>query len=83
MYQDHEDHYCFAAVQVWDYVFLGKGQPTSSRISPDMLQRMRREFEYWYPFDLRVSGKDLIQVRGVWAAFRFALSSDGGACNII
>ncbi len=29
-----------------------------------VLQRMRREFEYWYPFDLRVSGKDLIQVRG-------------------
>lgn len=25
---------------------------------------MRREFEYWYPFDLRVSGKDLIQVCG-------------------
>ena len=24
---------------------------------------MRREFEFWYPFDLRVSGKDLIQVR--------------------
>lgn len=23
---------------------------------------MRREFEFWYPFDLRVSGKDLIQV---------------------
>jgi leucyl-tRNA synthetase len=22
---------------------------------------MRTEFEYWYPFDLRVSGKDLIQ----------------------
>lgn len=28
-----------------------------------VLQTMRREFEYWYPFDLRVSGKDLIQVR--------------------
>ena len=27
-----------------------------------LLQKMRREFEYWYPFDLRVSGKDLIQV---------------------
>lgn len=27
-----------------------------------LLQKMKREFEYWYPFDLRVSGKDLIQV---------------------
>jgi len=23
-------------------------------------QRAKKEFEYWYPFDLRVSGKDLI-----------------------
>ncbi|MED6153398.1 hypothetical protein PIB30_101534 [Stylosanthes scabra] len=26
-----------------------------------LLQRMKHEFEYWYPFDLRFSGKDLIQ----------------------
>lgn len=31
-----------------------------------LLQKMRREFEYWYPFDLRVSGKDLIQVGAMW-----------------
>ena len=44
-------------VQVWDYVFLGKEAPRDCAISPEQLAAMRREFEYWYPFDLRVSGK--------------------------
>ncbi|EFJ52544.1 hypothetical protein VOLCADRAFT_103034 [Volvox carteri f. nagariensis] len=47
--------------EVWDYIFLGKDAPKDCSISPDALAIMRREFEYWYPFDLRVSGKDLIQ----------------------
>jgi hypothetical protein len=46
-----------AAVQVWDHIFLGKPAPTSCAIPADLLSHMRREFEYWYPFDLRVSGK--------------------------
>lgn len=25
------------------------------------MDRMKREFEFWYPVDLRVSGKDLVQ----------------------
>ncbi|GIL94940.1 hypothetical protein Vretimale_1053 [Volvox reticuliferus] len=47
--------------EVWDYIFLGKDAPKECAISPEVLATMRREFEYWYPFDLRVSGKDLIQ----------------------
>lgn len=35
--------------------------PASSAIPEDTLSKMRAEFEFWYPFDLRVSGKDLIQ----------------------
>ena len=27
----------------------------------DITDKMRNEFEYWYPFDLRASGKDLIR----------------------
>lgn len=46
--------------EVWDYIFLGKDLPNTT-IPSSVLQSMRREFEYWYPFDLRVSGKDLIQ----------------------
>ncbi|KAJ9539984.1 hypothetical protein OSB04_026490 [Centaurea solstitialis] len=47
--------------EIWDYVFLSGPEPVSSDIPLAFLEKMRREFEYWYPFDLRVSGKDLIQ----------------------
>lgn len=50
--------------EVWDYVFarrqLSPEVLESSKISESTLASMRREFEYWYPLDLRVSGKDLI-----------------------
>lgn len=48
---------------MWDYIYMGGDMPAASPIPVEDLQRMRREFEFWYPFDLRVSGKDLIQAR--------------------
>ncbi|KAH1496911.1 hypothetical protein LV164_001601 [Aspergillus fumigatus] len=51
--------------EVWDYIFtrreLSDELISKSGISKDALLKMRREFEYWYPLDVRVSGKDLIQ----------------------
>ncbi|KAI1086076.1 leucyl-tRNA synthetase, cytoplasmic [Rostrohypoxylon terebratum] len=50
--------------EVWDYIFcrteLTDDILTRSKISKETLEAMRREFEYFYPLDLRVSGKDLI-----------------------
>jgi len=46
--------------EVFDYIFLKKDYPENCSISEDTLSELRREFEYWYPFDLRVSGKDLV-----------------------
>jgi leucyl-tRNA synthetase len=50
--------------EVFDYVFLGKGDPRElsrrTGIPVELLEAMRREFTYWYPVDLRISGKDLI-----------------------
>ncbi|KAF2262028.1 leucyl-tRNA synthetase [Lojkania enalia] len=46
--------------EVWDYIFA-RTDDVDSTIPKETLQAMRREFEYWYPLDLRVSGKDLIQ----------------------
>lgn len=40
--------------EVWDYVFLAGPQPQHSAIPAQTLQALRREFEFWYPFDLRV-----------------------------
>ncbi|KAJ9299758.1 hypothetical protein DTO271G3_2642 [Paecilomyces variotii] len=51
--------------EIWDYIFtrreLSDELVQKSGISKEALQAMRREFEYWYPLDVRVSGKDLIQ----------------------
>ncbi|WKA11551.1 hypothetical protein VitviT2T_029040 [Vitis vinifera] len=47
--------------EVWDFVFCGSPFPKSSDICPSVLRKMKQEFEYWYPFDVRTSGKDLIQ----------------------
>ncbi|OBT69571.1 leucyl-tRNA synthetase [Pseudogymnoascus sp. 23342-1-I1] len=49
--------------EVWDYIFARRpvGEDVlQSKIALEGLETMRREFEYWYPLDLRVSGKDLI-----------------------
>ena len=50
--------------EFFDYVLLGKGDPEEvarkTGISRELLKEMREEFLYWYPVDLRVSGKDLL-----------------------
>ncbi|KAF1997813.1 leucyl-tRNA synthetase-like protein [Amniculicola lignicola CBS 123094] len=46
--------------EVWDYVFAIRDHVTATDINKDVLEVMRREFTYWYPVDIRVSGKDLI-----------------------
>ena len=46
---------------VWDYIFFKETPyPSKCGIPEGDLRRMRNEFEYWYPVDVRVSGKDLI-----------------------
>nr|GEW78321.1 leucine--tRNA ligase, cytoplasmic-like [Tanacetum cinerariifolium] len=46
---------------VWDYLFLEGKEPKHSDIPLDLLKKMRKEFEYWYPLNIRVSSKDLMQ----------------------
>ena len=50
--------------EIWDAIF-GRTEITAevsqkSGISEEKLRTMRQSFEYWYPLDVRVSGKDLI-----------------------
>jgi leucyl-tRNA synthetase len=51
--------------EVFDYIFLGKGNTKEIskkvKISQKIIEDMKNEFEYFYPVDLRNSGKDLIQ----------------------
>ena len=47
--------------QLWDYVFFGISDPVYKQSEHiEIINEMRKEFNYWYPLDLRVSGKDLI-----------------------
>ncbi|KPA76430.1 putative mitochondrial leucyl-tRNA synthetase [Leptomonas pyrrhocoris] len=49
----------------FDYIYHGKGDAAAVaakvHIPLKVLELMRNEFTYWYPVDLRCSGKDLIQ----------------------
>ncbi len=50
--------------EFFDYVFLGIGDieevAKSSKLDKTLIEQIRKEFEYWYPVDLRSSGKDLV-----------------------
>ncbi|CAB1353009.1 unnamed protein product [Coregonus sp. 'balchen'] len=46
--------------EVWDFIFFKSSPFPKTDIPKEHLQRLRREFEYWYPVDARVSGKDLV-----------------------
>ena len=62
--------------EVFDYVFSGKGNPASvakaAKTTEKRLKEMRSEFTYWYPVDLRNSGKDLIPNHLTFFAFHHA-----------
>ena len=45
---------------VWEYILSSGPFPSSTSIPEASLNKMRHEFEYFYPFDIRSSGKDLI-----------------------
>jgi leucyl-tRNA synthetase len=47
----------------WDYVFglRDRSDVPETDIDKSAIQTLRRQFDYWYPLDMRTSGKDLIQ----------------------
>ncbi|MCL5107168.1 MAG: class I tRNA ligase family protein, partial [Candidatus Parvarchaeota archaeon] len=42
---------------MFDYILLDK---KPDKKFPEIVEKMKREFEYWYPLDLRVTAKELI-----------------------
>jgi hypothetical protein len=47
--------------EIWNYIFKKGAYPSGCTIDESKLQKCREEFEFWYPLDLRVSGKDLVR----------------------
>jgi leucyl-tRNA synthetase len=58
------------------YCFEGKGDvaelATRYGCEPGRLEEARAEFDYWYPFDVRGSGKDLVQNHLTFSLFNHA-----------
>lgn len=46
--------------EVWDYIFKLGPYPANCGVSRETLDKLKREFDYFYPLDVRASGKDLI-----------------------
>ena len=51
--------------ELFDYMLLDKGDVTlaasTSKLSEDIIEIMKKEFTYFYPVDSRHSGRDLVQ----------------------
>ena len=51
--------------EFFDYLFLDKGDlgtvASSANLSEDVINTMKKEFQYFYPVDARHSGRDLVQ----------------------
>jgi leucyl-tRNA synthetase len=62
--------------KVFDYIFYGEDSEAAlnkaSGISAELLREMREEFLYWYPFDLRVSAKELVPNHLTFCIFHHA-----------
>ena len=48
----------------FDYIFLNKGSSeivsSQCKITPDLLEKVKKEFQYFYPVNARHSGRDLV-----------------------
>lgn len=46
--------------ELWDYIYSDKPYPTNTSVPQEKADALKREYNYWYPMDVRSSGKDLI-----------------------
>jgi leucyl-tRNA synthetase len=57
---------------VFDYIYRNGPLPADCKIPQATLDKMKNEFRYWYPMNLRVSAKDLIPNHLTMALFNHA-----------
>ncbi|EEB90945.1 hypothetical protein MPER_10780, partial [Moniliophthora perniciosa FA553] len=56
--------------EVWEYIFAGGPWPEPVPLPKEKADALKHEFEYFYPFDIRSSGKDLINNHLTFALMR-------------
>lgn len=59
-------------IPVFDYIYLGKDSNDVPVELKEKLDLLRKEFLYYYPMNLRSSGKDLIKNHLIFALFNHA-----------
>ncbi|KAI0045191.1 leucyl-tRNA synthetase [Auriscalpium vulgare] len=58
--------------EVWEYLFTKGPWPQNSPLPKEKADALKREYDYFYPFDLRSSGKDLINNHLSFAVYNHA-----------
>ena len=60
--------------EFWEYIFLKDASPPlDCKLDASVLNKFKNEFNYWYPLDLRTSGKDLIPNHLTYAIYNHCL----------
>ena len=58
--------------EIWEYIFVDGPWPANSPLPKEKADAMKHEYEYFYPFDVRSSGKDLINNHLSFAIYNHA-----------
>jgi leucyl-tRNA synthetase len=58
--------------EIWEYIFVDGPWPANSPLPKEKADAMKHEYEYFYPFDVRSSGKDLINNHLSFAVYNHA-----------
>lgn len=58
--------------EIWEYIFTNGPFPDPSPLPKSSADALKHEFEYFYPFDIRSSGKDLIPNHLTFAVYNHA-----------
>ncbi|KAF9054244.1 hypothetical protein BJ165DRAFT_696298 [Panaeolus papilionaceus] len=58
--------------EIWEYIFCNGPFPDPSPIPKEKVDAMKHEYEYFYPFDIRSSAKDLVPNHLTFALYNHA-----------
>jgi leucyl-tRNA synthetase len=58
--------------EIWEYIFLDGPWPANAPLPKEKADALKHEYEYFYPFDVRSSGKDLINNHLSFAVYNHA-----------
>jgi len=58
--------------EIWEYIFVDGPWPANAPLPKEKADALKHEYEYFYPFDVRSSGKDLINNHLSFAVYNHA-----------